>query len=74
VTDLSPLRDAPLTFLRCERSGITDLSPGSNAPLEEIRSSFDRARDAKVLRSMPKLKRINNLPVADSWKQMGMEP
>jgi hypothetical protein len=40
-------------------------------PLKELFCDFQRDRDAKMLRSLTTLERINDKPAADFWKEVG---
>jgi len=48
-----------------------DLSLLEELPLKEIRCDFDPKRDSEILRSIKTLEKINGLPVAEFWKQVG---
>jgi len=70
VRDLSPLKGAALTALDCDLTQVTDLSTLKGMPLTKLYCHFDPTRDANVLRFIKTLETINNLPVAELWKQV----
>jgi hypothetical protein len=70
VTDLSPLKDMKLTILRCYGIRIADLSPLRGMPLKELACDFKVERDTEILRSLKTLKKINDQPAADFWKEV----
>ena len=70
VSDLSPMRGAPLVRLGLHRTRITDLSPLKEFPLREVLCDFDPKRDTEILHSIKTLEKINGLPVAEFWKQV----
>ncbi len=70
VSDLSPLRGMALTQLWCDGTKVQDLSPLTDMPLKELRCNCAPKRDSEILRSIKTLKTINDLPVAEFWKQV----
>jgi serine/threonine protein kinase len=70
VSDLSPLKGMPLTNLNVLAAKVTDLSPLKGMRLKDIHCSFQRERDAALLRSLTTLERINDKPAADFWKEV----
>jgi WD40 repeat protein len=70
VADLSPLKGMKLTFLYCHGSKVTDLSPLKDMPLTEIACDFNPDRDTTILRSFKTLKRINEKPAEEFWKEV----
>lgn len=72
VSDLTPLSKIPtLTKLVVARTGVKKLSPLAGLKLEEIVLNEFRfpPEEMAVLRQMTSLKRINNMPAAQFWKQ-----
>ena len=69
VRDLTPLIGMPLTDLHFDRSQVNDLSPLKGMPLKAISRGFTPERDAAFLRSIKTLEKINQMPVAEFWKQ-----
>jgi hypothetical protein len=67
VSDLTPIRGMELTTLSFIRAGVTDLSPLRGMPLEHLRLDY-RPEHEKLLRSLPRLRSINERPVAEFWK------
>jgi hypothetical protein len=59
-----------LTSLDLLAAKVTDLSPLKGMPRKEPRCDFQRLRDAEILRSLTTLKRINDKPAADFWKEV----
>ena len=70
VDDLSPLRGMSLTALYCLNTKVTDFSPLRGMPLLDLKCDFDYKRDAKVLRSINTLVRINGRETAQFWKDV----
>ena len=73
VSDLSPLKGMPLTFLNCSTTQVADLSPLKSMPLKELWCDFKPERDAKILRSIKALLRINGKPAKEFWKEVGAQ-
>jgi len=72
-SDLTPLKDLPLVKLNIQACDqITDISALQDTPLQEILIDFKPARDAKILRAIKSLVKINNTPVDQFWK--GQDP
>jgi Leucine-rich repeat (LRR) protein len=70
VSDLSPLRGMPLTFVDVASTPVSDLSVLQGMPLKEIGCDFQSERDAKILRSLMGLEKINGKPAAEFWKEV----
>jgi hypothetical protein len=71
VTDLSPLKQMPLTELRCTRNPqLSDLSPLRGLPLKRLWCDFNPGRDAEILRSIKTLETINDKPASEFWKEV----
>ncbi len=70
VADLSPVRGMPLTRVCLARTKVVDLSPLEGMALAEIWCDFKPDRDTKILRPIKSLTKINNIPVAEFWKQV----
>jgi hypothetical protein len=70
VTDLEPLRGLPLQQLRLLETPLTDSAPLQGMPLKEIVCDFQPERDAKILRSLTGLEKINGKPAAEFWKEV----
>ncbi|MCY3017500.1 MAG: SUMF1/EgtB/PvdO family nonheme iron enzyme [Planctomycetota bacterium] len=68
VGDLSPLRGAPLVVFSCNRYNL-DLSPLRDSPLRKVKCYGDPERYGAILRSIKTLETINDMPVAEFWKQ-----
>src|SRR5262249_61847021 len=71
VTDLAPLRGMPLQLLWWGGSAVSDLSPLRGMPLKEVYCDFRRKRDARFLRSLKSLEKINGKAAAEFWKEVG---
>jgi hypothetical protein len=70
VSDLSPLRGMDtLTIFKFRGKGLNDISPLADLPLEQLVVPFVYDRDAEILRSIKTLETINDMPVAEFWKQ-----
>jgi serine/threonine protein kinase len=67
VRDLSPLEGLELWQLNLRRTGITDLSALKRVRLKELICDFDEARDTEIVKSIPTLEKINELPLAEFW-------
>ncbi|MBS0266999.1 MAG: protein kinase [Planctomycetes bacterium] len=68
VADLSPVSGLPLEYLRAGRL-VTDLSPLRTMPLQKFEfRSIDTQRDAQILKQIPTLALINDVPTAQFWK------
>lgn len=66
LTDISALRNAPLTFVRIEGSGISDISPLAGKQLDELRVGACAVTDFSILRGMPvKEAALNTFPNAN---------
>ena len=74
VSDLSPLRDLPLSGLICSATRVSDLSPLKDAPLTWINCDFDLKRDRRVLESITTVREINGQPAAEVLKDGGAVP
>jgi eukaryotic-like serine/threonine-protein kinase len=70
VSDLSPVEGMPLTALTLAESPVSDLSPMKGMRLKELFCDFQRERDARILRSLTTLERINGKSAADFWKEV----
>jgi Leucine-rich repeat (LRR) protein len=70
VSDLSPLEGMLLTELAIEGSAVTDLSPIKGLPLKVINCDFQATRDAKVLRAIRTLEKINRKPAEQFWQEV----
>jgi Leucine-rich repeat (LRR) protein len=71
VADLTPLKDLKeLRFLWCVDTKVADLSPLRGMNLEVLLYNVDAKRDGEILRSLKKLKIINEKPVRDFWKEV----
>ncbi len=70
VSDLSPLKGKKLAVLYCHNTKVVDLSPLLGMPLADLWCDFKADRDAGILRAIPSLKRINNKPAEDFWKEV----
>jgi hypothetical protein len=73
VTDLTPLTGMPLDWLTIHGTSVTDLTPLKGMPLTRIYLDFVPERDTEVLRSLTGLVTINDKPVAQFWKDAGMD-
>jgi hypothetical protein len=71
VRDLLPLRGSPITHLTCEGTEVKDLSPVAGLPLVYFRCDFVAERDAILLRSIPTLKSINDVPTNEFLMSKG---
>ncbi len=67
VADLAPLRKAPLTLLHARKTPVLNLAPLEALPLEDLAIDFSPWRDARVLRSLKALARLNGEPAAAYW-------
>jgi hypothetical protein len=54
-----------LTTLYCDGARIGDLSALKRMPLKRLHCDFDPKRDAGILRSIPTLETVNDLPAAE---------
>jgi len=70
VSDMSPLREMPLTTLWCYSTKVVDLSPLKGMPLKVLDCDFMPDRDAKILRSIQTLERINGKEAKEFWKEV----
>ncbi len=70
VSDLTPILGMPLNELDIESSTVTDLSPLKDLPLKILRCDFQSARDAKILRGIKSLKKINEKEAIEIWKEL----
>jgi len=69
IEDISALAGIPLAVLWCNNTMIAGLSPLKGMPLRELHCDFVLARDGPVLRGIPTLAKINDVPVAAFWKR-----
>lgn len=70
VSNLSPLKNLPLEYLRAGPL-VTDLSPLQGMPLNKFEfMTFQPERDATVLRSIKTLETFNDRPAAEVWKEV----
>jgi formylglycine-generating enzyme required for sulfatase activity len=73
VRDLTPLQGMLLVSLECNETAVSDLSPLGDAPLQSLLCDAAVAvqpANAKVLRSIRTLEKINDLPAAEFWKRV----
>jgi Leucine-rich repeat (LRR) protein len=70
VSDLSPLKGMPLMHLSCAGTKVADFSPLKGMPLKELLLDFKPFRDTGILRSLETLKKINEKPAKDFWKEV----
>jgi hypothetical protein len=70
VSDLTPLKGMPLIYLCCCSTRVSDLSVLKELPLKGIWCDFVPERDAKILRSIKTLEKINDKPAAEFWKDV----
>ncbi len=70
VSDLSPLAGMPLEYVYFEQTRVTDWSILKDMSLKGIRLDFNPERDTKLLRSIKSLETINQIPVAEFWKEV----
>ncbi len=73
LSDLAPLRNAPLLAVTLRHTRVSDLSPLAGKPLERLTVSHARVRDLSPLRGMP-LKELvlERLPVRDVTPLAGL--
>jgi hypothetical protein len=69
VSDLTPLRGLGLTELSIRNIPAKDLSPLKELPLKGLRLDYSADR-AEFVRSLTELKRINDKPAAEFWKEV----
>ena len=69
VKDLSPLRGMKLKKLAVFGSKVDDLSVIEGMPLEEMTFNPLSDEDQKRVRAIPTMRRINEKPAADYWKE-----
>jgi hypothetical protein len=69
VSDLSPLRGLPVSKLSLRGVRATDLSPLKALPLKSLWIDY-RADREELLRSLTGLESINDMPVAEFWKNV----
>jgi Leucine-rich repeat (LRR) protein len=70
VSDLTPVLDLPLETLSIRGSRVTDIAPLKRLPLKLLLLDYQAERDAKTLRSLTGLEKINDMPAADFWKEV----
>ena len=70
VSDLTPLKDMPLTVLDCRGTRVSDLSPLKGMPLKSLWCDFKPDRDMAILRTIKTLEQINKKPVKEIWKEV----
>jgi serine/threonine protein kinase len=70
VGDISPLKGMPLTHLMIAGTLVTRLDALLGMPLETLQCSLDPKRNAAILRSIKTLRRINDRPVLDFWREV----
>lgn len=72
IGDLAPLADMPLRYLNVERTRVSDLSPLKGIPLKTLfcnREVVAAATNQPLVKAMASLQTINNMPVAEFWRQ-----
>lgn len=69
VSDLAPLRDVPLKRFFVRAPFVTSLDVVEQMPLVSIECNFRPERHTGLLRKIGTLRRINDQPVEDFWKQ-----
>jgi hypothetical protein len=74
VADLAPLRGMSLTSVYCQGTKVADLAVLKGMPLQELMCDFKPERDAKLLRSIKTLEKINDKPAKEVWKAVDAQP
>lgn len=69
IDNLQPLSGMPLKRLSIKGTRATDLSPLQGLRLETLECDFVPERDTAILKSISTLEKINDIPVAEFWKQ-----
>jgi serine/threonine protein kinase/Leucine-rich repeat (LRR) protein len=69
VRDLTPLKGMRLTSLTLYHTQAIDLAPLRGLPLEAISWTLTPLSDTRIVRSIKTLKRINDKPAAEFWKE-----
>jgi eukaryotic-like serine/threonine-protein kinase len=67
VEDLSPLAGKQLNYFRCMNTKVHDLSPLQDMPIENLTAPIDNARNAKIIRALPKVRTINGQTPEAFW-------
>lgn len=70
VSDLSPVKGMSLLKFSSFDSEVTDIQVLKGMPLKELRCHFVAERDAKILRPIKTLEKINDLPADEFWKRV----
>jgi Leucine-rich repeat (LRR) protein len=73
IRDIALLAGMPLTWLDCTGTGVSDLAPLRGAPLQTLNCEpavIAQPANAKVIRAITTLQKINDLPAAEFWKQV----
>ncbi len=68
LKDISFVSEMSLRVLNIRDTGVTDLSPLAGTGIEELDCNADIPVTAELLRSLPKLKKLNGKPV-EEWRQ-----
>jgi hypothetical protein len=70
VSDLSPLRDLPLTSLSLIRTPVADFGPIRGKAIEYLRLDY-RPELEPLVRSLRGLAQINEVPADEFWRTQG---
>jgi tRNA A-37 threonylcarbamoyl transferase component Bud32/Leucine-rich repeat (LRR) protein len=71
VSDLAPILDLTVEALDIRGTRVTDIAPLKKLPLKLFLLDYRAERDAKLLRSLTGLEKINDKPAAQFWKEVG---
>ena len=75
LKDIAFVREMPqLRVLNIRDTGVKDLSPLAGTGIEELDCNADIPITAELLRSLPKLKKLNGRPVEEWWQKTGAAP
>lgn len=74
VAELAPLKGLPLESLGVARTRVRDLSPLAGMRLRSLRCDLVLERDLAVLRSMPGLETLNDVPAASLIRKAEAPP
>jgi len=69
VSDLSPLKGMGISNLHIRDTKIRDFSPLTTFNLRVLGADLDHTHDETLLKSLPRLESLNDVPVKELWKK-----
>ena len=74
ISDLAPIKDMHLQSLGFTDTKVADIAAIKDMPVKELTYDVDIELDAKILKAMGALEKINDLAVKEFWKRNQIPP